>query len=94
MVTLIRMVRTSARVVNSLIAPDVRRIGDDRHPAKAVDRQRILAAAYVTAIDAAQAEGFQMPDQRAVTSARLGKGSDALARRYGISGSTAARGVG
>ena len=34
-----------------------------------------------------------MPDQCAVASTRLGKGPDA-ARRYGISGTTAARGVG
>ena len=59
-----------------------------------VERKRILAAADVAGIDAAQAERFQMPDQVAVAGTRLGKGPDAAARRYGISGSTAARGVG
>ena len=42
-----------------------------------VERKRILAGADVAAIDAAQAEGFQMPDQSAVAGTRLGKGPDA-----------------
>ena len=52
----------------------VRRVGDDRiGRAVMVERKRILAGADVAGIDAAQAEGFQMPDQRAVASTRLGE---------------------
>ena len=54
------------------------RIGNDRiGRAVMVERKRILAGADVAAIDAAQAEGFQMPDQVAITSTRFGKGPDA-----------------
>ena len=42
-----------------------------------VERKRILAGAYVASIDAAQAEGFQVPDQCAIAGTRLGKGADA-----------------
>ena len=45
-----------------------------------VKRKRILAAADVAGIDAAQAEGFQVPDQCAIAGTRLGKGVDALAK--------------
>ena len=56
----------------------VRRIRDDRiDRAVMVERKRILAGADVAGIDAAQAEGFQMPDQVAVAGTRLGKGPDA-----------------
>ena len=37
----------------------------------------------VAAVDAAQTEGFQMPDQCALADIRFGK---AMPRRYGISG--------
>ena len=50
------------------------RICDDRiGRAVMVERKRILAGTDVAAIDTAQAEGFQMPDQRAVAGTRLGK---------------------
>ena len=42
-----------------------------------VEHKRILAGADVAAIDAAQAEGFQMPDQGAVAGTGLGKAADA-----------------
>ena len=55
----------------------VRRVRDDRvGRAVMVERKRILAGADVAGIDAAQAERFQMPDQRAVASTGLGKGAD------------------
>jgi hypothetical protein len=38
--------------------------------------ESILASADVAAVDAAQAEGFQIPNQIAFASAGLGKGSD------------------
>ena len=41
-----------------------------------VERKRILAGTDVAGIDASQAEPFQMPDQVAVSSARLCKAPD------------------
>ena len=62
----------------------VRRVRDDRiGRAVMVERKRILAGADVAGIDTAQAKGFQVPDQRAVTSTRLGKGSDATGEGTG-----------
>ena len=46
-----------------------------------VERKRILAAADVAGIDAAQPEGFQMAHQRAVTAARLGERAHAAQLR-------------
>ena len=55
---------------------DVGRIGNDRiGRAVMVERKRILAGADVAGIDAAQAEGFQVPDQIAITGTGLGKGA-------------------
>jgi hypothetical protein len=41
--------------------------------------ERVLAGRDVAAIDAAQPEGFKMPDQIVVTAARLSKRPDAAA---------------
>jgi hypothetical protein len=46
-----------------------------------LERECILAAANVASIDTAQAERFQVADQRAVAGTRLGKGSDATAAK-------------
>jgi hypothetical protein len=71
--------------------PRPRRVRDDRVDlAVVVEREGILIVADVARIGAAQSKGFQMPDQRALTSARLSKGFDAAQVR----GTTAARGVG
>ena len=71
----------------------LRRVRDDNvGRAVMVERKRILTVADVAGIDTAQAEFFQMPDQRTVAGTRLGKGPDAA--KCGISGTTAARGVG
>src|SRR6478672_10912347 len=60
----------------------VRWVRDDRiSRAVIVERKRVLTVVDVAAIDAAQAKGFQVPDQRAITRARLGKGSDAPAAK-------------
>ena len=72
----------------------VGRIGDDRiGRAVMVERKRILAAADVAGIDAAQAEGFQC--RTSAPSPAHGSAKVRMPRgRCGISGSTAARGVG
>ena len=46
-----------------------------------IEQQGVLAVTDVASIGAAQAAGFQMPNQRAVASARFGKGPDAMQER-------------
>ena len=56
----------------------VGRICNDRiGHAVLLDRERILAGANVAGIDAAQAEGFKVPDQRPVAGTGLSKAADA-----------------
>jgi hypothetical protein len=70
------------------------RVGDDRvGVAIPVERQRVLAGRDVAGMDATQPERFQMAHQRAVTTARLGERAYPP-RKCGISGGTAAAGVG
>ena len=52
------------------------------------------ACVDVADIDTAEAERFELPDQRTVAGTRLSKVRMPLPRRCGISGTTAARGVG
>jgi hypothetical protein len=45
-------------------------------PAVMVERKRIVTVADVATVNATQAEGFEVSDQRAVPSTRLGKATD------------------